>query len=945
MKETATDLLNDALAMHRRGAISEAAGRYAEVLRVDPRNADALYYLAMMSCQEGRFAEGEKQARESLTCDPRHVRARVLLGRALAALGKTNDALASFDNAIADAPELAEAHGHRGDVLNELGRNAEAVESYDRALALVPGAAADWFNRGVALDALDRQDEAISSFDRAIATDPDFARAHLGRAKTLLTLERYDDAMQSTDAALAKEPNLADALLCRGVILNKLERREDAFEAYNRALALQPDLPEAWLGVGNHCSEIRKYNDAIAAYDKALAVRPDFAEAFLGRGNVRIKLKEPDAASADFDAAILLKPDLVNAWLGRGAALAALEQYDDAFAAYDKALALDPDMAEAWVGRANIFAARDDHDKAFAAYDRALALRPGLAGAWLGRGNVQYVLRHFDEALVAYDKAISLQPDLAEAWLSRGNVGQELSRLDEALAAYDRALALQPDLAEAWFRRGNILVGSKRLDDALAAIDRGLCLNPDSAEGWFTRGRALFEANRVTEALSAYDKALFIKADFAEALSNRIYALDFSAATGFAEQQAARDCWWREVGAPIAKKTRIAHRNVPDPDRRLKVGYLSSDFRRHSAARCFRPMLRNHDKTQFEITCYSASAVEDDFTEQFQGLADRWRNVAQLSDDEFCDLIQADQIDILVDLSGHTAGNRLTVFARKPAPVQVSAGATGTGIPRIDYLFSDAVACPPAVRHLFAEKVFDLPSIMTIEPLPYQIPLSNPPILSKGYVTFGVFNRVSKISNEAVSLWSRILEAVPQSRLLIKDTAVDEASIRARQLERFAVEAISPKRIAFLGATPHHDHLAAFKEVDISLDPFPQNGGISALESLQMGVPLVTLLGNGISSRAAGAILSSVGMDDWVAESTDGYLAIAAKFAAMPSRLEALRPELPKRVAQSAVGSGAIYTKALEAAYRIMWIEYCRTATGQGAASKQGMVYRPDGLA
>ena len=177
-------------------------------------------------------------------------------------------------------------------------------------------------------------------------------------------------------------------------------------------------------------------------------------------------------------------------------------------------------------------------------------------------------------------------------------------------------------------------------------------------------------------------------------------------------------------------------------------------------------MLRNHDKMQFEITCYSASAVEDDFTEQFQGLADRWRNVAQLSDDEFCDLIQADQIDILVDLSGHTAGNRLTVFARKPAPVQVSAGATGTGNPRIDYLFSDAVACPPAVRHLFAEKVFDLPSIMTIEPLPYQIPFSKPPVLSKGYVTFGVFNRVSKISNEAVSLWSRILRggsAIPAS--------------------------------------------------------------------------------------------------------------------------------------------------------------------------------------
>jgi predicted O-linked N-acetylglucosamine transferase (SPINDLY family) len=380
------------------------------------------------------------------------------------------------------------------------------------------------------------------------------------------------------------------------------------------------------------------------------------------------------------------------------------------------------------------------------------------------------------------------------------------------------------------------------------------------------------------------------------------------------------------VGAPIAEKICLAHRSDPDPDRRLRVGYISSDFRRHSAARCFRPMLRSHDKAQFEITCYSTSAVEDDFTEEFQKLADRWRNVVQLSDDELCGHIQADQIDILVDLSGHTAGNRLTVFARKPSPVQVSAGATGTGIPRVDYLFSDAVACPPAVRHLFAEKIFDLPSIMTIEPLPYQIPLTKPPVLSRRYVTFGVFNRVSKISNEAVSLWSRILEAVPQSRLLIKDTAVDEATMRVRQLERFAAHGTSSERIAFLGATPHQDHLAAFKGVDISLDPFPQNGGISALESLQMGVPLVTLLGNGISSRAAGSILSSVGMNAWVAETPDDYLAIAVKFASMPDHLEALRPALPGRVARSAVGDAAIYTKAIETAYRTMWAEYCRTA-------------------
>jgi predicted O-linked N-acetylglucosamine transferase (SPINDLY family) len=326
-----------------------------------------------------------------------------------------------------------------------------------------------------------------------------------------------------------------------------------------------------------------------------------------------------------------------------------------------------------------------------------------------------------------------------------------------------------------------------------------------------------------------------------------------------------------------------------DPGRRIKVGYVSADFRSHSAALFFKPILLHHDKRSFEVTCYSCSNLEDDVTDRFRGAADHWRSVAQFSDEELDAQIRADRIDVLVDLSGHSAGHRLAVFARKPAPVAVSAGGTGTGVPAIDYLFSDPVVCPTEVRHLFAETIVDLPCVITIESLPDALQPSDPPALAKGYVTFGVFNRATKISEAASSLWARILHAVPRSRLLLKHYGFDHAALRGRLIEKFAPHGIAAERISFLGSSSRDEHLAAFSAVDISLDPFPHNGGISTWESLQMGVPVVALLGQTIASRAAGAILASVGMTDWVAQSAEEYLAIAVKFASAPEHLQALR--------------------------------------------------------
>jgi predicted O-linked N-acetylglucosamine transferase (SPINDLY family) len=495
--------------------------------------------------------------------------------------------------------------------------------------------------------------------------------------------------------------------------------------------------------------------------------------------------------------------------------------------------------------------------------------------------------------------------------------------LAEALASFDQAIAIKPDFAAAWFGRASALLHDKRYAEAFAAYNQVLTIEPDHYKAlaqlawWYER------QGDIKGVLSCYDQALAIKPDFATAIENKIFVLDFAPNVGFVEHQEARKNWWQQIGAKIAAKSQLPHNNSRDPQRRIVLGYVSSDFRKHSAALVTWPVLKHHDQTRFEIVCYSCSTIEDEFTEKFRQMATKWRNASQLSDARLADQIRADNVDILIDLSGHTAGNRLGTFARRPAPIQVTAwgNATGTGLATIDYLFSDPVTVPNDVRRLFAEKIYDLPCALTIEELPTGP--SDPPVLANKYVTFGFFNRTSKISDDAVAVWASILGAEHGSRLLIKHFEVEDESVRNLLRGRFAKHGISADRIDFLGSSNRWEHLVAHNNVDICFDPFPQNGGVSTWESLHMGVPVVAMLGNSVSTRIAGAILSSIGMSEWVARSPDEYAAIALKYSSDPDYLKKLRHELPARISASPAGNAAHYTKAVEAAYIAMWEDYC----------------------
>ncbi len=685
-------------------------------------------------------------------------------------------------------------------------------------------------------------------------------------------------------------PDTFDAQHLLGVA--ELERGDacEAEKVLRRAVGIDPQSAEACSNLGFALFSLGRFEDAREFQARAVALKPDFPTALTNLGNTLMRLGQTEQAVHAHDIALRLAPGYSDAHVNRGMALLMLDRNEDA-------------------------------DQSF---DRALSLRPGHFQALAGKGMAGVNLRHFDAALAHFDAALAIDPNAAEVLAHRGRLHILTRQLAKADADFDAALAISPELASAWRGKAQVAILAGNVAQAVAACNKVLAQDPNCGLTMLLLGNCYTKQGEIDAALACFDRSLAQKPDSLEAITKKIFTLDFIDAD-FAAHQAVRRSWWNVVSAKVPRIA-LPPRSL-DPQRRIVVGYVSADFRDHSALLTFKPLLRHRDPARFEIVCYSCSPVQDAVTDECRSLADRWVDAWQLSDRELAERIQADRVDILVDLSGHTDGNRLGVFAAKPAPIQATGWGhvTGTGLATMDYLFADPVLIPEAARHLFAEKVYDLPCLITLEP-PQQLSSSPLPMIRNGHITFGVFNRIDKISDGAVALWSRVLQAVPGSIILVKHGTLSDPLVRDSLIGRFAAHGVAVDRIRCLGATSREQHLAAFAEVDISLDPFPQNGGVSTWESLYAGVPVIAKLGASCAARAGGAIVKAVGLAEWVAEDDDGYVAIAVKYASRPDEVAALRARLPTLLAQSEAGDAARYVRRVEEGYRRFWRDYCASA-------------------
>jgi len=591
---------------------------------------------------------------------------------------------------------------------------------------------------------------------------------------------------------------------------------------------------------------------------------------------------------------------------------------------YRQAIEADPLFAPAHMNLGIALQAEGDLGAAIASHQRAIALDPGHAAA-----NYNLALAHLEageagQAEAAFRSALQIRSEFPEAWVGLADALQTLDRDTEALAALNTAIAQRDDYIGARLNAGVLLQKMQRLSEAEAGYRHALEMKPDDPMVHNNLGIALQAFGRWSEAAASFRRALELEPDYHEAHSNLVFALDFLESCGTREHQEQRSRWYAQHGLRYAGAIQ-PHDNLPDSGRRLRIGYVSADFRRHSACYVFGPVLQCHDRAAFEVVCYSGVRHEDEITQGLRGAVDEWRTTLRMSDEALAERIRRDRIDILVDLSGHTEGSRLLVFARKPAPVQVTAWghATGTGVKTIDYLFSDPVLVPQEERSLFAEEVIDLPCSLCYAPPQYLPEVSGLPALGGTPLTFGCINRAEKISDRAIAAWSRILGEVPSSQLLVKHVGLRDPWVREHLLKRLHAVGIGAERVRLIGFTPHAEHLKVYHEVDLGLDPFPQNGGVSTAEALWMGVPVVALNGTTLSGRIAASMLTALDMQDWIAGSDEEYVRIAVEAARDLPRLARTRAFLRPRLAASDFGDVQRYTRAVEAAYRQMWRRWC----------------------
>jgi len=606
-------------------------------------------------------------------------------------------------------------------------------------------------------------------------------------------------------------------------------------------------------------------------------------------------------------------------------------RHDAAVELIRQALALEPDWADAHYNLGNALKDTGQLDQAMAAWRRACALRPDYAQAYNNLGNALKEKGRLEEAVAAYRQALTVKPDLSQAYCNLSTALRLQGQADQAIVVCRQAIARNGNVPEAYGNLGDALKDKGYLDQAIAAYRQAIALKPNYPEAYNNLGNALKSQGYLDAAIAAYRQALAVAPSSLTAGNNLVYGIHFH--PGFDALAIAREThrWYQQYAEPLKKYIQHpaahsgrGHVNDPSPDRRLKIGYVSPDFRDHCQSFFTIPLFSHHDHQNFQIVCYAQVLRPDALTARIQGYADAWRNTVGLSDARLAEQIRQDQIDILVDLTLHMDGSRLLVFARKPAPVQVTwLGYPGsTGLTAIDYRLSDPYLDPPGMdESVYAEQTIRLPdSFWCYDPLHgRELPVNSLPALQKGFVTFGWLNNFCKINDDVVAAWTQVLRKVQGSRLLL---LAPEGEHRRRMLDQLAKERVAPSRVDFVPRQSRDAYLQLYHRIDVSLDSFPVNGHTTSLDSLWMGVPVVSLVGQSPMGRAGWCQLSNLGLTELAGQTPEQFVQIAVNLANDLPRLRELRTTLRQRMEASPLMDAPRFARNIEAAYRQMWRKY-----------------------
>ena len=682
------------------------------------------------------------------------------------------------------------------------------------------------------------------------------------------------------------------------------------------------------LGAGLTHHKAGRLPEAEACYRQVLAVYPDHADANNLLGAIAIQVGRADLAVELIGRAIQQNGHSPVYFSNLGTALRRLGRFDEAVAAYRRVVGITPNEAEAHYKLATALFDRGDLDESIAACRHAIRISPDFVEPYYNLGLGLRVQGKLDESIAAYRQAILIKPNFAEAHCGLGVALYGQGKLEESIAAYHQAIRIKPDYAEAQVNLGISLYRQGKLDEAIAASSNAIRINGDFADAHHILGNALLAQGKVDAAADAYRRVIALRPNHADSAGCLLLCMNYDIRLSKAQLVEAHRAWDQRYGVATLP---AAHANERNVRRRLKVGYVSPDFRQHAVAFFLEPLLRSHDRQKVEVFCYAEVMTPDATTERLKRLADGWLETVGMPDASLAERIQLDGIDILVDLAGHTAHNRLTVFARKPAPVQVTwlGYPNTTGLKAIDYRLVDAVTDPEEEADAWAsETLIRLADGFLCYGAPHDAPEpAAPPCLATGTVTFGSFNNPSKLSAATLDTWAMLLARLPDARLLLKGGWFADPATCELFRNRLGSRGIVAERIELVPMLADTAaHLGLYNRIDIALDPFPYNGTTTTCEASWMGVPVITLRGDRHAGRVGASLLTQLGLTELIAGSVEEYVEIAAALAVDQARLGELRRSLRPRLATSSLCDAAAFARKIESAYRAIWQRWCASS-------------------
>ncbi len=757
------------------------------------------------------------------------------------------------------------------------------------------------YQLGVALLMSGRPLDAARALEQSLRFKHDYVEAHVALGKALQMLQRVPQAVDHLQKALAIQPDNIEPLLDLALLCQQQDQTQRALELAQRAAVLRPADPNLQNTIGTLLLSWQRPGEAAECFRRSLAVLPNEPATLFQLANcLRTEGSLNDALDL-YRRAAALRPAEPGFHSALASCLDALGLKDEAVESYRRAVQIQPERADLQYNLGVAYARAGDHAQAVTALRQCVALNPNDFRSWANLGGSLYEVRESEEALHAFQRALALNPNEAVLHNNLGNALRRLNHHQEAESAYTRAIELEP------MHPG--------LRTSLASL-------------WLAQGRA-------GESIHVYREAFAMGALSPAAHSDFLLGLHYlpnqDPAKVFEEH-----LQWARFHAPDASAATVAHSNDRSPDRRLRIGYVSPDFRSQSVGFFMEPILSAYDHAAFEVTCYSDVAKPDAMTARLRSYVDRWRETARWSDQQLTDAVRADEIDIFVDLAGHTGLNRLPAFARKPAPVQVTylGYADTTGLKTIDYRITDQYADPPGASECYHTEKLIRPftSAWCYQPPAETPPVAPLPSLTAGRITIGSFSIPAKLNAQLASFWSQVILALPRSRLLLKYHHYEDPTVRRRVQELFTACGIEPDRIEFLGRAPtHREHLQTYDRVDLSLDTFPYHGTTTTCEALWMGVPVITLAGDTHLSRVGVSLLTNAGLGELIARSPDEFVRIAIDLASDRARLAELRAGCRKALSASPLTDREGFIRSLERAYRQLWHRRCApgpSATG-----------------